>query len=223
MILILIVFLNLIFLIKSDSKTCICSGFHTNWNSCFFNFECNNNNNDNTNDNNGKCGNCIGSIIEKNEKEEKEKLKILIFNGQNDGNRIKIKIFQNNLILFFLLFQKIDVGYIYNNRVLDSCEYACDFQARNYNSPLPTDIDAILFSLIYLNDKQFPSINERTELEKKKQPWIAHCAESPANFFGRNLRNDKIMKRFQITATTSKQSTIPFNYLNLDLFAEKTW
>ena len=77
---------------------------------------------------------------------------------------------------------------------------------------------------------------------RSNAPWIAHCAESPGNFFGyfnlisffsifcfdkqnrRNLGDLSLMNEFSMRATLSDDAgNLRFNYLHADLYGAQTW
>ena len=107
-----------------------------------------------------------------------------------------------------------DLGYVYRNEAVAKCARPCRFLVDR--AALST-ADAVLFSLIYLEPSHLPDAKAHAS-----QAWIAHCAESPANFFGRNLRRP-IMERFDLHVTVSDAAHVRFNYLTFDLFAEHTF
>jgi hypothetical protein len=105
-----------------------------------------------------------------------------------------------------------DVALIYRAEALARCSRRCRFTADRR-----AHADAVLFALIYLEVSHLPPRLRDGPL------WIAHCAESPLNYFGRHLRSPGMMSRFDRHVTLADSAHVRFNYLAFDLFAERTW
>jgi hypothetical protein len=106
-----------------------------------------------------------------------------------------------------------DLAFVYRDQALLRCSHRCRFTD---DRSLLARADALLFSLIYLEPAHLPLAKA-----SPAQAWIAHCGESPANFFGRNLRRP-LMQRFDLHATISDSAHVRFNYLSFDLFGDRT-
>jgi hypothetical protein len=106
-----------------------------------------------------------------------------------------------------------DLAFVYRDPALLRCSHRCRFTD---DRSLLARADALLFSLIYLEPAHLPLAKA-----SPNQAWIAHCGESPTNYFGRNLRRP-VMQRFDLHATISDSAHVRFNYLSFDLFGDRT-